>query len=95
MTELSQNLFWYYCITNPLYHCLHCSHLFTHHRPVPILDTRVTQGIDQWHVDLELLKLAFDGGCCPHGPPVIWVGKQFGELVGCPPQLLYLFLYLW
>ena len=70
------------------------SHLFAHNFPVAVLYPRVAKGVDEGHVDLELLQLTLDGSGGPHRSLVVGVGEQLGQLVGRAPQVLYLLLHL-
>lgn len=55
-----------------------------------LFDTRITESIDERHVDLELLQLSFDGSRRPHWPHHVRVGKHLGQLVAGTPHVLYL-----
>ena len=66
------------------------AYLFTHHVPVSLLDTGIAEGVDEGHVDLELLQLGLDGGRRPHRTHHVGVGKDLGQLVASPPHILHL-----
>ena len=66
------------------------TYLFTHHMPVSVLDTGITQRVDQWHVDLKLLQFGLDGCCSTQGPLHVGMSEGLGQAVGKFPQLLNL-----
>lgn len=73
--------------------CPEEAHLFIHHVPVPLFDARVTESIDQRHVNLERLQPRFDFNGCRLRSSEVWVSKLFGQLVCCLPQVLYLIYF--
>ena len=48
---------------------------------MPVLDAGVTKGVDQRHVDLELLQPSLDGQSSFHWPLVVWVSEQFRQFI--------------
>jgi len=57
---------------------------------VSVLDARVTEDIDEGHVDAEFLQLPFNGHSSPQWPAVLRTRKQPRQLVGCSPETLHL-----
>lgn len=61
------------------------SYLLAHHFPVSIFEARVTEAVDQWHVNLERLQLLFDCSGCFERSSKFWLLKLLCQLISSSP----------